>query len=99
MAKHLGTRYLYGKDAAVGEQAMDADALAGALRSLPEDLLARLLEAAIRTDMNQVEQLIGEVAAENTAAAVELQTLADEFAYARIAELLQATRRPPGCEA
>ncbi|MBL8399062.1 MAG: response regulator [Candidatus Accumulibacter sp.] len=94
MEKHLGTRYLYGEQAAATTPAVDDHALADALRSLPDELLARLEQAAIRTEMNQVERLIGEIAGHSQAAATRLQALADNFDYDRIAELLRESRGP-----
>jgi len=64
-----------------------------ALQSLPDEWLARLEEAAIRAEMNRVEQLIEEVSAQSQAIAVDIQVLADDFDYRRIIALVQRARR------
>ena len=93
LEKHLGARYLYGETGAPTEQPLDDSALADALRSLPGALLARLEEAAVRSDMGEIDRLIGEVAGHNQPTAARLRALADDFDYARIADLVQVARR------
>ena len=90
--KHLGVRYIYG-EAAEAAPAMDDRARVHALQSLPDEWLARLEEAAIRAEMNRVEQLIEEVSAQSQAIAVDIQVLADDFDYRRIIALVQRARR------
>ncbi|WP_273702920.1 response regulator, partial [Candidatus Accumulibacter vicinus] len=68
MEKHLGVRYLYGDDGgAATEPALDDNALADALQSLPDDLRARLEEAAIRGEIDEIDRLIAEVAGRHQA--------------------------------
>ena len=99
MEKHLGVRYVYGEAGAAPEPpaAGEGDP-AEALRSLPGPLLERLERAAVRAEMDQIDQLLGEVAAQSPAAAARLRVLADDFEYARIAEWVQVARRELGGE-
>jgi len=99
LEKHLGVRYLYGETGAVVEEsAADAGDPAEALRSLPDALLARLEQAAIRADMGEIDRLIGEVADRSQPAATRLRALADDYEYGRIADLVAQLRPPVGSE-
>jgi signal transduction histidine kinase/CheY-like chemotaxis protein len=93
LKKHLGVRYVYSEAGVAREQALDDNALADALRSLPSDLLTRLEKAVVRTDMSEIDRLIGEMAAQNRVAAAKLQALANDFEYARIAEWVRTSQR------
>ena len=95
LEKHLGARYLRGEAGAATERAPDDDALADALRPLPDELLARLAAAAVRAEMGEIDRLIGEVAGRNPPAAARLRALADDFDYASIADWAQEGRREP----
>jgi signal transduction histidine kinase/CheY-like chemotaxis protein len=98
LEKHLGARYLYGETGAATEQPLDDSALADALRSLPGALLARLEDAAVRSDMSEIDRLIGEVADHNPPTAARLRASADDFEYARIADLARVARRESGSD-
>ena len=91
--KHLGVRYVYADKVAAKAPAMDDRARVHALQSLPDEWLARLEEAAIRTEMNWVEQLIEEMPAESGAIAGEMRALANDFDYRPIIALVQRARR------
>ncbi|HRD49006.1 MAG TPA: ATP-binding protein [Candidatus Contendobacter sp.] len=83
LEKHLGVRYLRAEAGAVAESAE---------RPPDENALAEALE------MRHVAQLVEEVATHDPALAVRLKALADDFEYARIADLTRQVRTPVGSE-
>ena len=92
IAQHLGVRYLYDQAEDAGEAAAPGGADALARRgwdALPAPLIAQLEQAAIENDFLQVETLIEEVRAHDPALAQQLERLADDFAYDRIAAAIQ----------
>ena len=88
----LGVKLVRAAPAAVEEPAAIEGDLAEALRSLPGELLDRLEQAAVRAEMGEIDRLLGEVVGQNPAAAAWLRALADDFEYARIAELTGAAK-------
>jgi len=94
-------RYLRAEAGAVAESAErppDENALAEALRALPGELLARLEQAAVRAEMQQIAQWVEEAAARSPMVAEQIKVLADDFEYAKITNLVRTTRRLIGSE-
>jgi signal transduction histidine kinase/CheY-like chemotaxis protein len=95
MYKHIGVRYIYddsGEGNGSGSSPVDLQqALAPEnLATLPIELLQQLEEAANFADFAKIDQLISEIRTGNATIASALSTLADEFAYDKIAESLKA---------
>ncbi len=88
IAQHLNVRYLYAQ-AEDAEDAMD-EAPRDGWDALPASLIVQLGQAAIENDFLQVETLIEEVRAHDPALAQQLKRQADDFAYDRIADAIQA---------
>ena len=98
LQKHLGIEYVYADRAAAPHDvatlapALDSAAATQAFAALPADLVTRLSQAAIRSDMAGVEQAITEVRAQNADVGALLAELAREFAYERIVGLIEGGR-------
>ncbi|MEG4858815.1 AAA family ATPase [Microcoleus sp. K1-B6] len=98
MHKHLGVRYIYeesgGDRSLTGTTGKKSDEMQNALNpaalaALPQELLANLQEAAMRSKMNQVDSLIQEIRELNRPLAEALAILADGFEYHKIVTLVQ----------
>ncbi len=93
MQAHLGLRYVYA-DASSDVDRTDGgapdDALPPeALSDVPERLLAALEAACETADMDRIEELIRHIRVSAPDAADRLQTLARQFEYAEITEMIQ----------
>jgi signal transduction histidine kinase/DNA-binding response OmpR family regulator len=94
LAQHLGVRYIYEETASptVNSRAKSM-AQSGltpqALAALPVDVRHRLAQAVTETDMLQITDIIAEIREHDGALADALKSLADDFAYDKIAMILQ----------
>ena len=90
---HLGVEYVYEEEEASAAQTADTalavqlscDDLAG----LPADLLGQMAEAATKADLEGLNELIGQVEAQDAQVARALRSLADSFDYDALLDLLQ----------
>ena len=91
MHKHLGVRYVYEEN--MSEQALleiTANTLTpDVLATLPTALLQNLEHAASTTDIAKIALLIDEIRPYSSVAADVLSTLANEFEYGKILEMLR----------
>ncbi|MGB0385857.1 MAG: AAA family ATPase [Ardenticatenaceae bacterium] len=92
MHKHIGVRYIYDEDQASSERTTVAEQEAltpAALAALPEALLASLFEAVEGSDLELMEEVLAQIGEQNPALATQLTTLADEFEYDEMLELIE----------
>ncbi|MGB0384020.1 MAG: response regulator [Ardenticatenaceae bacterium] len=93
MHKHIGVRYIYDEDkdqTSSSSASGHNEALTpAALAALPASLLAPLEEAVNGSDMELMEQVIAQISLLDPALATQLTTLADEFEYDEILELIE----------
>jgi DNA-binding response OmpR family regulator len=93
--QHLGVEYRYEAKiagAAPAEAGIAARLTREALVGLPPNLVAQMREATINADLFRLEELIEQVATLDPQLAEGLKTLAGEFDYEQLAELLQTDR-------
>jgi PAS domain S-box-containing protein len=97
MAQHLGVRYVYAQEVEAQEPGLDEKStlqdLTSKIASLPAGLLDRLEAAAIRAQMDDMNELIEQVRAYDVALAQALAELAGDFEYPKIASIIQTTRQ------
>lgn len=95
MHKHIGVRYIY-SELAMGEVASQKDThdtlKPQNLAILPASLLASLEYAASVADMAGVEGYIEEIRSEDPLVAEALMSLADDFEYGKIVELIRQVK-------
>ncbi len=94
MQKQIGVRYIYAGQADPHETLSNEKhnhkrVTADDFTALPDDLLARLEEAAIRANINDIAAIIKAIYAHNHAIAEALADLADRFEYDNILSLLK----------
>jgi PAS domain S-box-containing protein len=87
--KHLGVRYIYDEPTSFLPVDNPTIITPSAFAELPTELLTNLKQAAIRIDMDRIDKLIDEIRSLNTALAERLATLADDFKYDEILDLIQ----------
>jgi len=89
--KHLGVRYIY--DQPTDSLAKEVDhrnlLTTSTFAAVPTELLTHLKQAAIRIDMDGIDNLIDEIRSLNAALAERLATLAGDFKYDEILTLIQ----------
>jgi predicted ATPase/signal transduction histidine kinase/CheY-like chemotaxis protein len=90
MHKHIGVRYIYQETTSPAEQPPDALTPA-ALASLPKELLIKLEQATIRSHLELMLSVIGEISEHNPSLADGLALLAEEFEYIQILTLIKET--------
>ncbi len=91
MEKHLGVRYLY-EDIAASAQVSEEEEeeiKKDTLSALPPELLASLEHAAVRSQLRQMEEIIGQIRENDAGCADELAILADNFEYEQILKLIR----------
>ncbi len=92
ISKHLGVAYLYEEATSPTMKRSQPQALKpAALSGLPADLLRKLGQAALHTDMEWVDSLIQKIEEHDPALSEALATLANDFEYEQILALVQAT--------
>jgi PAS domain S-box-containing protein len=97
MHKHLGVRYIYESDqppsytdhTAAGLPRYNSPEMLAALSNLPSDLLSNLEHAALRSDMEPINNLIAQVASHNASLSDILKRLANDFEYDKILALIE----------
>jgi len=93
MEKHLGIRFVREEDAPESQKAehkqMDEKLISDAVRALPRELLNELEQASVRGDTMAIESLIAQIRPLNAPLADFLKTLADNFDYDQILELVK----------
>ncbi|MCB0224389.1 MAG: GAF domain-containing protein [Anaerolineae bacterium] len=99
MAKHIGVQYIYEEpddedEAAEPAQdtASDRAQIDAAIATLPAELIEQLREAATRSDMSGVDDIIDDISRFNHPLAVLLNGLAQDFDYDEILALLQTSK-------
>ncbi|MCB0163761.1 MAG: response regulator, partial [Anaerolineae bacterium] len=105
MKKHIGVRYIYedtgdeGQVTGLADQAglrqdtsPDRDQVDAAIAALPAELIEELREAATRSDMLGVDNVIDDINRHNHPLAVLLAGLAEDFNYDEILALLQTSK-------
>lgn len=95
MHKHIGVRYIYSEPAAseAASQKDIQDTLKPQnLALLPASLLANLEYAASVANMADIEGYIEEIRSDNPLVAEALMSLADDFEYGKIVELIQQVK-------
>jgi signal transduction histidine kinase/DNA-binding NarL/FixJ family response regulator len=95
LRKYLGVRFLYehevrgGMEARAETVALGPDAIGSALATLPIDLLQNLELAALRSDPQQILDIVGHIHIYDPRVAEALKRLVNTFDYARILALIQ----------
>jgi signal transduction histidine kinase/ActR/RegA family two-component response regulator len=93
MYKHLGLRYIYSLPTdSKGSQlkvALPEALLPTDLESLPSELLLKLEEAAMQTNMTLIDELIHKIREHNPTTAMRLAFLAHEFEYGKILNVIK----------
>ncbi|MBE2224022.1 MAG: response regulator [Anaerolineae bacterium] len=92
LTRHLGVEYVY----AVAETAVTTPSSSGkaedqwktAVASLPESLQNNLKNAALQTNMTEMDHLITQTSQYQPTLAQEFQQLADDFEYGKILDIL-----------
>ena len=89
--KHLGVRYIYDQptDSLAKEVEHRNLLTTSTFATLPTELLTHLKQAAIRIDMDRIDNLIDEIRSLNAVLAERLATLASDFKYDEILTLIQ----------
>lgn len=88
LAKHLGIQFVY-EDIDVVDPINDHAALQTQdLEGIPQDVLDRLVEAIISSDLNQIAQGLDEISTYDQKIAQTLQQSLDQFEYESILELI-----------
>jgi len=89
MEKHTDIRFIWEEDTpGYGQKQADEKLISDAVSSLPPELLAEIGQACLWGDMMIVERLIEHIRSQNAPLADSLKTLADDFEYDKILELL-----------
>ncbi len=93
MAKHLGISYIYedqqARDGACPKKKAADTLTSVVLTELPESLLAELKQATLDLDMNLIQIIIDQIRDINTTAADAFETLAKDFQYDMISDILE----------
>lgn len=92
IARHLGVRYTYAEDdppLAVHPSHSAQPLSASSLRSLPQNWVIQVHEAALDLDETQLQRLIAELPAAQKPLAAALQTLVEGFRFETLVELTQ----------
>jgi CheY-like chemotaxis protein len=92
MSKHIGVRYIYediAADAPALGKKLDTQTLKAALSTLPASLRIQLVEGVELGDMQMIEATIADIGPHNPDLAIGLSSLADNFEYDKILNLLQ----------
>ncbi|MGB0384017.1 MAG: ATP-binding protein [Ardenticatenaceae bacterium] len=92
MHKHLGVRYIVDEptsERTTPSKEQQETLTPKALAALPASLLAQLEEAAEGSDMELMEQVLAQISQLDLALATQLATLADEFEYDEILQLIE----------
>jgi CheY-like chemotaxis protein len=84
----LGVRYTYAKTPA-GRADKAGKITKETLRGLPENLAGRMLEAAVRVDLDRLLELIDEAAKASPALSAKLRVMAKSFRYDELINLLK----------
>jgi PAS domain S-box-containing protein len=88
LVKHLGVRFIY-EDIEEDQSVHDRTAIqATDLEGIPHNLLDRLVDAIVSSDLNQISQELAEISAYNPKTAKALQQFLDQFEYEYILELI-----------
>lgn len=88
MAKYLGVRYVY-EDSGTAEAKKFAEKIsADFFRTLSADVCMKLKKAAAELDSEMIRQIIGEIRQSTPLLADRLSELADNYEYAKIADLV-----------
>ena len=99
MHKHLGVRYIYDENEDENEAsssvtvAEQKSLTPAALTALPAPLLVPLQEAVEGSDIEMMEQVLAQISLLDLALANQLTTLADDFEYDEILELIEEANR------
>ncbi len=96
MHRHMGVRFICEDAETEREQQREhgrkpAQITSEDLSGIPDDLLQRLRQAALATDMENVDGIVAEIRAINTNLADELAVLTDEFEYGNIVRIIRET--------
>jgi signal transduction histidine kinase/CheY-like chemotaxis protein len=94
LAKHLAVTYIY-EEAPWAEPVKPEAPATGTLAGLPPACLERLEQAVARSDMEEIEQAIAEIRAEDPSLAEILANLAHDFEYRQILALIQEAKKLP----
>ncbi|MDD5348681.1 MAG: ATP-binding protein [Chthoniobacteraceae bacterium] len=89
LARHLGVRYLYGEVPAAPPQGAEVALNPGALAALPQEVRDALADALIRLDVPRITEVIGRIAALDSALGAALAHHARQFAYTPILQALR----------
>jgi signal transduction histidine kinase/CheY-like chemotaxis protein len=93
LAKHLGVEYIYAEEETAVPHPTNGEKENGqwktAVAALPESLQNDLKNAALQTNMTEMDQLIAQTSQYQPELAQEFQQLADEFEYGKILTILQ----------
>lgn len=88
LVKHLGVRFVY-EDIEPDQLVRDRTVLqAKDLEGLPHDLLERLVDAIVSSDLHQISQELAEISTYSQKIAQALQQSLDQFEYEHILELI-----------
>ena len=89
MEKHTDIRFIWEEDTpGYGQKQADEKLISDAVSSLPPELLTELEQATVRGDTMRIERLIEQIRPLNAPLADALKTLADNFEYDQILELI-----------
>ena len=92
---HAGMRFVYEEETAAPESVLDDAALTAALAALPPDMRADLTQATERFNMNRMLEIIEQIRAIQPALARRLVSLAEEFEYEALLDLLHCAPQTP----
>ena len=96
MHRHIGVRLVHeeaaiNKEKQVGPETDSAQTGSEGFSGIPDDLLKKLKQAAIDTDMDEVDEIINEIRGISKKPADRLTALADDFEYGTIVKIIEAT--------
>jgi len=94
LEQHLGVQFVYEQrpeEPAAPTAVLDDPELAAGLSAVPNQLRARLEQAALSGKMDEVETAIDQIHAHQPALAAQLAQLADAFDYMQIVAILRKT--------
>ena len=96
VSRHLGIRFVFENDVAPEPAAENATPVTSHPRPIPAALLEELREAIARADLDQLLKLTTDLARSDPETAAAVRSLAEQFDYDRITELLadHAMERP-----
>ena len=93
LEKHLGARFVYETSRNEEKRPEETFDMDDSIAALPGDLLGRFETALVNTKMDDVEAIVEEIRAMDARLSKKLETMAQEFAYDEILDLIARKKR------